>query len=61
METLLQFKKSSFCHSCDCCVEVAISDNIVLVRDSKNPTQKPLTFTKEEWIAFKKGIINGEF
>lgn len=32
-----------------------------LVRDSKRPEVAPLTFTKEEWVAFVEGVNAGEF
>ena len=36
-------------------------DDQFLVRDSKNPQQKALTFTRDEWIAFVAGVQAGEF
>ncbi len=43
------------------CVEVAKDDDHILVRDSKNPSCKPLSFTEREWLAFIKGAKNNEF
>ncbi len=43
------------------CVEVAGCDGDVLVRDSKNPGQAPLRFSREEWLAFEAGVRAGEF
>lgn len=55
------FKKSSFCESAGC-VEVALlPDGTTLVRDSKDNTLPSLKFTKEEWIAFVKGVQHSEF
>lgn len=43
------------------CVEVAFVPNAVGVRDSKNPTQSVLQFTRSEWAAFIQGVKAGEF
>nr|WP_324194085.1 DUF397 domain-containing protein [Nocardia blacklockiae] len=43
------------------CVEVAFADDVVGVRDSKNPTGPALVFTPAEWDAFTAGVRNGEF
>lgn len=43
------------------CVEVAeLPGGVRAVRDSKNPTRKPLCFSALEWAAFQRGIIAGE-
>jgi hypothetical protein len=44
------------------CVEVAgLTDDIIRVRDSKNPRGGILNFTTAEWDAFIGGVRNGEF
>ena len=43
------------------CVEVAFTNDEVLVRDSKNPTGPLLHFTGAEWDAFVAGVKNKEF
>jgi hypothetical protein len=44
------------------CVEVAgLTEDIVHVRDSKNPRGGMLSFTPAEWDAFIGGVRNGEF
>jgi hypothetical protein len=44
------------------CVEVAgLDDELIRVRDSKNPRGSVLEFTTTEWDAFVGGVINGEF
>ena len=43
------------------CVEVAQLDDVIAVRDSKNPTGPALIFTKPEWAAFVGGVHDGEF
>lgn len=53
------FTRSSRCAYADC-VEVAHLDQVVLVRDSKNPDLH-LTFTHDEWDAFVVGAKLGEF
>ena len=43
------------------CVEVAVVDDHVMVRDSKNPDRATLEFTAPEWRAFLLGAQAGEF
>ncbi|GAA1457696.1 hypothetical protein GCM10009603_08640 [Nocardiopsis exhalans] len=56
------------------CVEVAalpgrdvtvenktVEDEVFVVRDSKNPDQPALVYTRAEWDAFVEGVKNGEF
>lgn len=44
------------------CVEVALADGIVGLRDSKDKGRGPvLAFTEPEWEAFLAGAKNGEF
>jgi hypothetical protein len=58
---VIEFRVSSFC-SFGNCVEVGRSaDGGVVVRDSKDHRQEPLTFTAEEWTAFVAGVKAGEF
>ena len=54
------FKKSSFCEKGKCCVEVALDQASVSVRNTKNPTTI-IQYTIAEWKAFIKGVKNGEF
>jgi hypothetical protein len=43
------------------CVEVALTDDGgVAVRDAKNP-DTVLRFSREEWTAFRRGVVAGEF
>lgn len=53
------FKLSSHTHKC-CCVAVRIRDTID-VRDTKNPGGPTISFNKDEWSAFVKGVKAGEF
>jgi hypothetical protein len=43
------------------CVEVAIVDDAVAVRDTKNREGGMLVFTTAEWSAFLSGAKDGEF
>jgi hypothetical protein len=43
------------------CVEVAIADRAVAVRDTKDRSGPVLLFTPAEWGAFVAGAKNGEF
>ncbi|GIJ49500.1 hypothetical protein Val02_63860 [Virgisporangium aliadipatigenens] len=43
------------------CVEVAVLDTAVAVRDSKNPTGSPLFFNPSAWVAFIDSAKGGEF
>jgi hypothetical protein len=38
------------------CVEVAHLDEVVAVRDSKNPDGPTLTFSGQTWAAFIRGL-----
>jgi Domain of unknown function (DUF397) len=43
------------------CVEVAILDTAVAVRDSKDRSGPALIFTSAEWTAFVNSAKDGEF
>ena len=43
------------------CVEVALLDNQVAVRDAKDRSGPVLVFTSGEWEAFLSGVRLGEF
>jgi len=44
------------------CVEVArLDDGTIGVRDSKNPDEAVLRFTRAEWEAFLDGVAQREF
>jgi len=43
------------------CVEVAIREDAIGVRDSKDSSKTTLCFTVEEWAAFVEGVKAGEF
>jgi hypothetical protein len=43
------------------CVEVAVVDRVIAVRDSKDRDGSVLVFTADEWTAFLAGVRSGEF
>jgi hypothetical protein len=50
--TTTMWMRSSFCAT-GSCVEVALIDaRLVALRDSKNPDQPPLVFTRADWNEF---------
>ncbi|WP_322752383.1 DUF397 domain-containing protein [Frankia sp. Cas3] len=56
------WRKSSYSNGAGgMCVEVAVADEGVFVRDSKNPSGPVLAFTGGEWEAFLAGARDGEF
>jgi hypothetical protein len=55
------WRKSSYSERANNCVEVAITDDAIGVRDSKLGEASPiLTYTPDEWAAFVEGIRAGE-
>jgi hypothetical protein len=58
---LIEFKASSFCNWGNCVEVHRTPDGAILVRDSKDPARRSLSFTDEEWEAFIKGVKAGEF
>lgn len=65
-QTHPQFSDSDFIRSSRCvyppggCLEVAMKDGVVAVRDARNP-KSVLLFSSGEWEAFIKGAKAGEF
>lgn len=43
------------------CVEVAFTDQSILLRHSKEPSGPVLSFSHSEWAAFLSGVRSGEF
>jgi Domain of unknown function (DUF397) len=56
----VSWRQSSFCLGSGC-VEVAVSDDCVGVRDSKVSGGAALSFDREEWRVFVAGVKAGEF
>lgn len=57
---ILCWRKSSASAQGDC-LEVAISTDSILIRDSKKRTSNILEFSFSEWQAFLTGVRRGEF
>lgn len=53
------WRKSSYCESSGC-IEVAVSGESVLVRDSKDPHSPVLRISKDAWQAFVDEIRSGD-
>jgi hypothetical protein len=61
-DSSLSWIKSSLSYHNGSCVEVAgLADDVIRVRDSKNPAAGMLSFTQAEWDAFIGGVRLGEF
>jgi hypothetical protein len=54
------WRTSSLC-DLNGCVEVAILQDRVVVRDAKDRAGPVLVFTASEWTAFVSGVRGGEF
>ncbi len=54
-------KQCNVCVVCPVCVEVAIKNEHVSVRDSKLTDSPVLQFNKDEWSTFIAGVKAGEF
>lgn len=56
------FKSSRSSSSGGDCVEAThLSEGMVGVRDSKNPTGPALVFAPAEWDSFVSGVMDGRF
>ncbi|MGH3713204.1 MAG: DUF397 domain-containing protein [Micromonosporaceae bacterium] len=53
--------KSTRSQSQGSCVEIAVVQGHVAVRDSKDPSGPALVFTPAEWAAFLDGVHKDEF
>ena len=61
-DNLPAWRRSSRCSgAASSCVEVAMGDDFVTIRDSKVAGSPVLRFTVEEWRAFVHGVRAGEF
>jgi hypothetical protein len=58
----VEWRKASYSSSNGgACVEVALTQRVVAVRDSKDPGGPKLVFTPDEWRAFTAGVRGGAF
>lgn len=57
----LQWRKSSHSGGNGECVEFAVPDVVVAVRDSKDPEGPQLRFSTEAWTAFVNEVTAGGF
>lgn len=55
-----KWRRSSLC-SASGCVEVAITDDQVAMRDTKDHLGSILKFDRVEWSEFLAGALRGEF
>jgi hypothetical protein len=51
-----QWRKSSYSGNSGNCVEVAITEEFIDVRDSKHPNGLALSFTPAEWDTFIRAV-----
>jgi hypothetical protein len=58
---LLDWIKASRSYGLGDCVELATDGDMIALRDSKNPAQPHLRFTRSEMAAFIDGARRGEF
>jgi Domain of unknown function (DUF397) len=54
------WQRASFCGGGEC-VEVAQQRDVIMLRDSKDPSGPVLRYTRAEWEAFVLGVKAGEF
>lgn len=59
-ETPVDWRKSTF-SGLNGCVEIALLDGQIAVRDSKDRNGPILRFTRAEWDAFLTGVKQGQF
>lgn len=59
--TSVQWRKSSYSSGNGQCVEVALAQGVMAIRDSKNPAGPALVFDHDTWSAFVRGVTAGEF
>lgn len=57
----LRWRKSSLSGGSGNCVEFADAGDLVLVRDSEDPSGPHLRFTSSQWRCFLAGVRLGEF
>jgi hypothetical protein len=59
--TSVRWRKSSYSSGNGQCVEVALTQGVMAIRDSKNPAGPALVVTADAWTAFVGSVTAGEF
>jgi hypothetical protein len=59
--TSVQWRKSSYSSGNGQCIEVALAQGVMAIRDSKDPAGPALVVTADAWTAFVGGVAAGEF
>ncbi|MEU3754519.1 DUF397 domain-containing protein [Streptomyces olivoreticuli] len=54
------FRKSSYSSGNESCVEIALSPDLISIRDSKNPNGPALHFTSLAYRLFIRTLTSGE-
>jgi hypothetical protein len=57
----LDWRKAQLSVNNGACVELARANDMIAIRDSKDPAGPVLMYTPTEWHAFLHGAKNGEF
>jgi hypothetical protein len=57
----VEWRRPTQCGGEAACVEVAISEDEVLVRNSQAPGGPVTAFSRAEWAKFVNAVRNGEF
>lgn len=60
-DNTLLYTISSKCSGGSCVGVARLEDGTVKVRNTTSDSHEPVTFTKEEWVAFIAGVKNDEF
>jgi len=55
------WRKSTRCGESGSCVEVALAEDGIAMRESRNPNGPVLRFSRPEWGTFVAGIRAGDF
>lgn len=57
----LNYIISSKCTGGNCVGVAKLADGSIKIRNTSDDSGKPITFTREEWVAFIAGVKEGEF
>ena len=55
------WQKSNRSNTNGACVEARLNENMIEVRNSRDPNGPIVSFTQREWEAFIGGVADGEF